>query len=112
MFNFIVIERYFVNISKNLSLLKCITAEEITFAWKVSQDLLPVGARIHRKNAERRCLRRLGGDLVCLETESLEHRFFKCKGVEESFKSIESILETFLGRNVEYNEIIPFSFNP
>ena len=41
---------------KNLKLLRGVTPEEKCFAWKLSQDMLPVGARIHRRNAEKRCL--------------------------------------------------------
>ena len=37
---------------KNQSLLKGVTAEEKCFAWKMSQDMLEVGNRIHRKNAK------------------------------------------------------------
>ena len=34
---------------KNMNLLKEITPEEKMFAWKLCQDLLTVGARIHKK---------------------------------------------------------------
>ena len=40
---------------KNQALLKGVTAEEKCFAWKMSQDMLEVGNRIHRKNAKRTC---------------------------------------------------------
>ena len=36
--------------------LRRIDAEELTFAWKLQQDMLSVGARLHRRNAEKRCM--------------------------------------------------------
>ena len=36
---------------KNLKILKGLSAEEKCFAWKLTQDMLPVGLRIHRRNA-------------------------------------------------------------
>ena len=44
---------------KNLKILKGLSAEEKCFAWKLTQDMLPVGVRIHRRNLERRCLAEL-----------------------------------------------------
>ena len=41
---------------KNIKLLKGLNADVKCFVWKITQDLLPVGCRIHRRNAERRCL--------------------------------------------------------
>ena len=38
---------------KNQVMLKGVTAEEKCFAWKIVQDMLEVGNRIHRKNAIR-----------------------------------------------------------
>ena len=37
--------------------------------WKLCQDILPVGSRIFRKNAEKRCMEKLDGGLLCLETQ-------------------------------------------
>ena len=96
---------------KNLSILKGLTAEEKCFAWKVSQDMLPVGIRIHRRNAERRCLAVMENEQLCPEIQNLEHLFSKCKMVEGIFASIIFVLETFLGRAVSYNDVIHFCFN-
>ena len=51
----------------NLSNIKGLTPDEKSFAWKISQDLLPVGARLQRKNAEHKCLANLGNDCMCHE---------------------------------------------
>ena len=95
---------------KNLAKMKGVTAEERAFAWKVSQDMLPVGTRLHRKNVERRCMLEMENNVVCLEVQSLEHLFIKCQGVTGVTKSITNILEQFLGQKVE-NDLIYFSFN-
>ena len=96
---------------KNLSSLKGMTAEEIEFAWKVSQDMLPVGARIHRKNVERRCLRVLGNGVICEDTQTLEHLFLNCTGIQALNESIRNVMQYFMKQVVEKNEIIHFSFN-
>ena len=44
---------------KNLSSVKGINAEVKDFTWKLTQDMLPIGNRIHRKNVEKRCLNKL-----------------------------------------------------
>ena len=95
---------------KNLSLLKGVSAEEKTFAWKVSQDLLPVGTRLHRKNAERRCMQEVENNIVCLEVQNLQHLLIKCRGVEKANKSILNILDQFLGQKVD-KDFMYFSFN-
>ena len=95
---------------KNLTKMKGVTAEERVFAWKVAQDMLPVGTRLHRKNAERRCMLEMENNVVCLEAQSLEHLFIKCKGMVDVTKSIFNVLEHFLGQKVE-KELIYFSFN-
>ena len=95
---------------KNLSLLKGVTSEEKTFAWKVSQDMLPVGTRLHRKNAERRCMLEMENNFICLEDQNLEHFFIKCRGVANASKSISNVLEHFIGQKVN-NDLIYFSFN-
>ena len=43
-----------------LSDLKGLDADERCFAWKVIQDMRPVGARIHRNNAEKKVSCSLG----------------------------------------------------
>ena len=86
------------------------SAEEKTFAWKVSQDMLPVGIRLHRKNAERRCMQEMENNFVCLEDQNLQHLLIKCRGVENANKSILNILYQFLGQKVD-TEFMYFSFN-
>ena len=96
---------------KNFKLLKGLTPNEITFSWKVTQDMLPVGNRIHRNNAERRCLTTLIDGSICQEIQDLKHCFQLCPMVLEIYDAILVILNSFLGRNVGYSHLITYSFN-
>ena len=96
---------------KNLSLMKGLIADEKCFAWKMSQDILPVGSRIHRRNAERRCLTNLSNGEVCFEIQTMEHLFSNCKMVENIYGAMKRVLEIVLDRSVSYTDIIHFSFN-
>ena len=65
------------NISwKNLKILSGVNAEEKEFVWKVIQDMVPVGRRIHKKNVERRCLKVLPSGNECQVIPDLRHVFF------------------------------------
>ena len=71
------------NISwKNLKMLKGVNAEEKEFIWKVIQDMVPVGRRIHRCNVEKRCLKRLTSGQECQEIPDLSHALFECESME------------------------------
>ena len=95
----------------NLRSLKGLNSEEKCFSWKVSQDMLPVGNRIHRRNAERRCLTLLSAGVLCQEIQNLEHVFKLCKMVGDSYTVIIEILTKFLDRDVKYEDLVHFSFN-
>ena len=73
--------------------------------------MLAVGNRIHRPNAERRCLAVFENGEVCVEIQNLEHLFFKCKEVESIYECMKLVLETFLDRTVPLVDMIFFSFN-
>ena len=96
---------------KNMKLMSGLTAEEKCFAWKISQDMLPTGSRIHRRNAERRCLVPLGDATLCQEIQDLEHVFRSCDTVTESYDMIIQALNRFTDRNISYNLLVHFAFN-
>ena len=73
--------------------------------------MLSVGIRIHRKNAERRCLTLLENNIICTEVQTLEHCFSVCPNISEVYEALRSVLAEFLERVVVFNEIIHFSFN-
>ena len=96
---------------KNLNQMRGLTSKEKCFAWKLQQDLLPVGVRKHRKNADRRCLNLLANNQVCVDTQTLEHAFATCSSVLDIFESLSKVLENLLNRSVGLKELITFSFN-
>ena len=96
---------------KNFKLLKGLNAEEKCFFWKITQDMLPVGSRIHRRNAERRCLTLLDDGSLCQENQTLEHAFKLCEKIVEVYDIIMHVLNRYLDRMVSFNELIHFSFN-
>ena len=91
--------------------MKGLTATERCFAWKIQQDMLPVGNRIHRKNAERRCLTELENNQICIEVQTLQHCFASCPMVQNVYEALRFVLTDFLERSVSFDEIIHFSFN-
>ena len=96
---------------RNFSLMEGLTATEKCFAWKVQQDMLPVGVRIHRRNAERRCLTLLSNNQPCYEIQTLLHCFSTCRSIVDIFALLKTSLTAFLGRCVDFNDIVHFSFN-
>ena len=96
---------------KNQSNLRGVVPEEKMFAWKLCQDLLPVGARIHRANAERRCLAILDMGTTCLEVQDREHFFRVCELKGQIYRRLEMVLGKFLGKDVSFVEVIHLSFS-
>ena len=73
--------------------------------------MLPVGNRIHRNNAERRCLTHLIDGSICQDIQDLKHCFQLCPKVVDIYNAVLLILNSFLGRNVGYCHLITLSFN-
>ena len=109
-------ERRAVNIKwscawKNLYELRRIDPEEYEFAWKIQQDMLPVGSRIHRRNVERRCLAELEGGQLCLDIQTREHLFCLCEGVSDAFESLKYIVQELLQKDVTNNKLLHLDLN-
>ena len=96
---------------KNLKLLRGVTPEEKCFAWKLSQDMLPVGARIHRRNAEKRCLAEKDDGTVCEEIQDRDHVFRSCSTVAEKYDAIIRVLNSYTERLIGNNLLIHLAFN-
>ena len=88
---------------KNWSKLKGLTAEEKCIA--------KIGSRIHRNNAERRCLIVLENGQLCQVIQTLEQLFLSCKSVGDVYENLSLILNVYLERAVQFKDIIHFSFN-
>ena len=93
----------------NFLLLKGVNADEKCFFWKVSQDMLPIGSRIHRRNAERRCLAILSDGNLCQDIQTLDHTFRSCIVVKDCFELILHVLGLFTERNTSYEDLVSFT---
>ena len=94
---------------KNLNLVKGITAEEKTFSWKMTQDMLAVGKRIHR-NVEKRCLRKMMNDYECQVIPDIMHHIADCEAVRDVFREIKEIAESMLDKKLETQQIVLLNF--
>ena len=84
----------------NLKLTKSVSAHEKYFQWQVQQDMLPVGSRLHRPGAEKRCLTVLENNEECKQLRDLVHALLACPCIAESSSSLRDILADFLGCTV------------
>ena len=57
------------------------------------------------------CILRLEKGEICGKIEDLEHVFSQCPNVQEIYSGMKCILESFLDRKINFNELIHFSFN-
>ena len=69
-----------------------------------------MGTRIHRNNAEKRCLAVLETGL-CQTEQTLVHCFQLCPAICDVNDAMLRILATFLGRVVTAKQLISLSFN-
>ena len=94
---------------KNLKIIKGLTAEEKIFSWKMTQDMLPVGKRIHRK-VDKRCLRKMMNDDECQVIPDIIHHIAECEAVADTFREIKVIAESMLDKTLETRHIILLNF--
>lgn len=89
----------------NLKIGKRLTPEEKEFGWKVTQDMVAVGIRIHR-NVDKRCLRKLKNGMECQVIPNLVHVLGECEGSEDIFYAIKGIVEDMLEKKIKEQELI------
>ena len=94
---------------KNLQQTRGVTAQEKYFQWQVQQDMLPIGERLHRQGAEKRCLLVMENDRVCTQISNRQHVLLSCPSLGENL--VKVILSDFLDRSISDQEILHFSFN-
>ena len=94
---------------ENLQQTRGVTAQEKYFQWQVQQDMLPIGDRLHRQGAEKRCLSAMENDRVCTQISNRQHVLLSCPSLGENL--IKVILADFLDRSISDQEILHFSFN-
>ena len=91
--------------------LRGVNAEVKAFCWKLQQDLLPLGDRLHRRNADKRCMLEVTPNIICEEIETREHAFIKCEAVSETINLVKTVIMTYLERNVTVEECLFLAFN-
>ena len=68
--------------------------------WQTQQDMLPVGSRLHRPGAEKRCLAVLENDRECLQLNDKYHALLSCPRPPVSDRIVEKFMSQFLQRTV------------
>ena len=96
---------------KNIRNLSMMSSKEKEFAFLLYQDLLPVKGRIHRQNADKRCLRMLRRGEECQLVQDRIHFFIKCDKIKNDFNVFLEFIEIFLERKVSELEILHLSFS-
>ena len=96
---------------KNWKGLRGLTAEECEFAWRLQQDLLPIGSRMHRPNADRRCKMELPGNMMCQEIQTRQHLFIECDSVKPIFEACRFVIKDIVQEEVTEQDILYLSFN-
>ena len=95
---------------RNWKSLRGLNAAECEFAWRLQQDLLPIGARMHRPNADRRCKMELAGNMICQETQTRQHLFMECVSVRKVFDIRRFVIKDIIRKEVTGQEVLHLSF--
>ena len=95
--------------------LKQLTADERFFAWQVPQDMVPVGARLHRPGQIKLCQQNILDEdeegVVCNTLETIQHAISDCGNSRRRFEVIRELISTVLERPTTVEEILYLSFN-
>ena len=76
---------------RNWRRLRGLDAEELEFVWKLQQDMLKIGSRIHRPNADKRCREDISEDRICIDIQTRRHLFIECESVKDVFRFIKNV---------------------
>ena len=99
----------------NQGRLKQLTAEERFFAWQVPQDMVPVGARLHRPGQIKLCQQHVLDDdeeeVLCNTLETIQHALSDCGKSRRKFEVLKEIISRMLERPTTVVEILHLSFN-
>ena len=94
---------------KNIEKLK-VSQKEKEFAFMLVQDILPVNGRLHRKNSDHRCGRKMADGKICADIQDRMHFFVSCTVIQDIFVFLKSIISIFLGRLFNDLELLHISF--
>ena len=95
---------------KNYHALKFVTPIEKEFCWKMTQDLVPVNGRLHRKNSDKRCLREIRKNNLCAYVQDRHHAFISCPAVLSSTNKLKMVLLEFTDKTFDDNDLLYLSF--
>ena len=74
------------------------------------QDLLPVPARIHRRNNDSSCQRKLEDGRICAKESDRKHFFMSCEVVEYCYIQFRLLVCEFLEMDVGDVDLLHFTF--
>ena len=95
---------------KNFKKVKYINAVEKEFMFLFVQDLLPVPARIHRRNNDSSCQRKLEDGRICAKESDRKHFFMSCEVVEYCYIQFRLLVCEFLEMDVGDVDLLHFTF--
>ena len=95
---------------RNLKSLGTLSAREKEFGFLLCQDLLPVRGRIHRANADKRCLR-VFNNIECQSIQDRIHYFTSCCSIKITFNMFSETICHYLDRKFMDLELLHLSFS-
>ena len=98
------------NTWRNLQKIRGLNAYEKEFAWKLTQDMLCIGRRIHRANVDKECKNEVSNGDSCKDLPDLMHTFVTCNGIKELFSEVVRIIEEVFNISIKAEEMVTLSF--
>ena len=101
---------------ENQSLIKRVRPEEKYFAWCLGQDMVPVGARLHRANQRKECQQMIedeetGEQEICGAIETLQHALANCNSSREKFNYVKTVLEKHMEKQLTNEQVLSLALN-
>ena len=85
--------------------------KERKFGWKMCQDMLEVGDRLHRKGSNKVCSWIQRNGVECKSLETVEHRLFLCERVRAYSNALIEVVKRMIGHDIDRKEILFLNFN-
>ena len=101
---------------KNMGNIKGLTVEEREFGWRMTQDMLKIGARKHwgdplrRKECRVRWRDELGENQRCQQEEDRRHVFESCAYSRNKLVELKKIMERLIQTKVSTTSILHLDF--
>ena len=98
------------NVYNNFQVVKGITSSERCFYWKMLQDMLEIGSRMHRRDADKRCRNLLDSGDECPDLQTMVHLFQDCPVVTAARILTSNVMAAFLGSAICHEKILYLDF--